>query len=27
VSELRPNLDLKQACDEFLQQNGWAADW
>ncbi|KAK4044088.1 hypothetical protein C8A01DRAFT_43024 [Parachaetomium inaequale] len=27
ASELRPNLDLKQACDEFLQQNGWAADW
>ncbi|KAH6856135.1 hypothetical protein B0I37DRAFT_351231 [Chaetomium sp. MPI-CAGE-AT-0009] len=27
ASELRPNLDLKQACDEFLQENGWAADW
>ncbi|KAK3352600.1 hypothetical protein B0T25DRAFT_188944 [Lasiosphaeria hispida] len=26
-SDLRPNLDLKQACDEFLQENGWAADW
>ncbi|KAK4134544.1 U-box-domain-containing protein [Trichocladium antarcticum] len=26
-SELRPNLDLKQACDEFLAENGWAADW
>ncbi|KAH6632277.1 hypothetical protein F5144DRAFT_491346 [Chaetomium tenue] len=26
-SELRPNLDLKQACEEFLEQNGWAADW
>ncbi|KAK1752317.1 U-box domain-containing protein [Echria macrotheca] len=27
ISELRPNLDLKQACDEFLQENGWAVDW
>ncbi|KAL2193629.1 hypothetical protein P885DRAFT_63825 [Corynascus similis CBS 632.67] len=27
ISELRPNLDLKQACEEFLQENGWAADW
>ncbi|KAL2267226.1 hypothetical protein VTJ83DRAFT_4503 [Remersonia thermophila] len=27
ISELRPNLDLKQACDEFLEENGWAADW
>lgn len=27
ASELRPNLDLKQACEEFLQENGWAADW
>ncbi|KAK0726394.1 hypothetical protein B0T21DRAFT_33740 [Apiosordaria backusii] len=26
-SDLRPNLDLKQACDEFLKENGWAADW
>ncbi|ENH69007.1 STIP1 like proteiny and U box-containing protein 1 [Fusarium oxysporum f. sp. cubense race 1] len=26
-SELRPNLALKQACEEFLEQNGWAADW
>jgi len=26
-SELRPNLDLKQACEEFLEENGWAADW
>ncbi|KAI5463718.1 hypothetical protein BGZ63DRAFT_197986 [Mariannaea sp. PMI_226] len=26
-SELRPNLGLKQACDEFLEQNGWAVDW
>ncbi|KAF4451791.1 STIP1 likey and U-box containing protein 1 [Fusarium austroafricanum] len=27
ASELRPNLALKQACEEFLEQNGWAADW
>ncbi|KAF5647280.1 benzoate 4-monooxygenase cytochrome P450 [Fusarium sp. NRRL 52700] len=26
-SELRPNLALKQACEEFLEHNGWAADW
>ncbi|KAF2967224.1 hypothetical protein GQX73_g6338 [Xylaria multiplex] len=26
-SELRPNLGLKQACEEFLEQNGWAVDW
>ncbi|KAI1185155.1 U-box domain-containing protein [Nemania serpens] len=26
-SELRPNLGLKQACEEFLDQNGWAVDW
>lgn len=27
ISELRPNLDLKQACEEFLEKNGWAVDW
>ncbi|EGS21753.1 uncharacterized protein CTHT_0036200 [Thermochaetoides thermophila DSM 1495] len=27
ISDLRPNLDLKQACEEFLAENGWAADW
>ncbi|KAL2164890.1 hypothetical protein VTH06DRAFT_186 [Thermothelomyces fergusii] len=27
ISDLRPNLDLKQACEEFLEENGWAADW
>ncbi|GAB1319426.1 hypothetical protein MFIFM68171_09636 [Madurella fahalii] len=27
ISELRPNLGLKQACEEFLEENGWAADW
>ncbi|KAF7546811.1 hypothetical protein G7Z17_g8170 [Cylindrodendrum hubeiense] len=26
-SELRPNLALKQACEEFLEENGWAVDW
>jgi STIP1 family protein 1 len=26
-SELRPNLGLKQACEEFLDENGWAVDW
>ncbi|KAI0408925.1 U-box domain-containing protein [Xylaria palmicola] len=25
--DLRPNLGLRQACEEFLEQNGWAADW
>ncbi|MCJ1478230.1 hypothetical protein MMC13_006907 [Lambiella insularis] len=25
--DLRPNLALKQACEEFLDQNGWAVDW
>ena len=24
---LRPNLALKQACAEFLEENGWAVDW
>ncbi|KAF7557195.1 hypothetical protein G7046_g6102 [Stylonectria norvegica] len=27
ASELRPNLGLKQACEEFLEHNGWAVDW
>jgi STIP1 family protein 1 len=26
-SDLRPNLALKQACDQFLDENGWAVDW
>ncbi|UQC76737.1 U-box domain-containing protein [Colletotrichum lupini] len=25
-SELRPNLGLRQACEEFLEENGWAVD-
>ncbi|KAK0619968.1 hypothetical protein B0T14DRAFT_520320 [Immersiella caudata] len=27
IEDLRPNIDLKQACDEFLEENGWAVDW
>ncbi|KAK7756670.1 hypothetical protein SLS62_001111 [Diatrype stigma] len=27
AEDLRPNIDLKQACEEFLDQNGWAVDW
>jgi STIP1 family protein 1 len=27
AAELRPNLGLRQACDEFLENNGWAVDW
>ncbi|TLD15316.1 U-box-domain-containing protein [Venturia nashicola] len=28
VSELRPNVALKKACDDFWEQNsGWAYDW
>ncbi|KAL1872764.1 hypothetical protein VTK73DRAFT_1370 [Phialemonium thermophilum] len=27
ISDLRPNLGLKQACEEFLEENGWAVDW
>lgn len=26
-SDLRPNLDLREACAEFLEENGWAVDW
>ncbi|KAI1208362.1 U-box-domain-containing protein [Annulohypoxylon truncatum] len=26
-SELRPNIQLREACQEFLDKNGWAADW
>jgi STIP1 family protein 1 len=25
--DLRPNIALKQACAEFLDENGWAVDW
>ncbi|KAJ9161763.1 U-box domain-containing protein [Coniochaeta hoffmannii] len=27
AADLRPNLALKEACAEFLEENGWAADW
>jgi STIP1 homology and U-box containing protein 1 len=27
IVDLRPNLGLKAACAEFLEQNGWAVDW
>lgn len=27
VTDLRPNLDLREACAEFLDENGWAVDW
>ncbi|KAI9678448.1 MAG: hypothetical protein M1829_002046 [Trizodia sp. TS-e1964] len=27
VQDLRPNLALKQACNEFIEENGWAVDW
>ena len=27
IEDLRPNLALKQACAEFLEENGWAVDW
>ncbi|KAI0452039.1 U-box domain-containing protein [Xylaria acuta] len=26
-SDLRPNIGLRQACEEFLENNGWAVDW
>ncbi|KKA28426.1 hypothetical protein TD95_003034 [Thielaviopsis punctulata] len=25
--DLRPNLQLREACEEFLNENGWAVDW
>lgn len=27
IAELRPNLALRQACADFLEENGWAVDW
>jgi STIP1 family protein 1 len=27
VEDLRPNLALKEACAQFLEENGWAVDW
>lgn len=27
AADLRPNMALRQACEDFLKDNGWAADW
>ncbi|KAK3337823.1 hypothetical protein B0H65DRAFT_532038 [Neurospora tetraspora] len=27
IKDLMPNIDLKHACEEFLNENGWAVDW
>ncbi|KAL2040498.1 hypothetical protein N7G274_006941 [Stereocaulon virgatum] len=27
MQDLRPNLALRQACEQFLTENGWAVDW
>ncbi|KAL8661423.1 MAG: hypothetical protein Q9202_005605 [Teloschistes flavicans] len=27
IDDLRPNLALKQACEDFLDRNGWAVDY
>ena len=27
ADDLRPNLQLKQACEVFLDNNGWAVDY
>jgi STIP1 family protein 1 len=27
VNDLRPNFALKEACEDFLNKNGWAVDW
>ncbi|KAI1170947.1 U-box domain-containing protein [Nemania sp. FL0916] len=27
VEDLRPNIALREACEQFLEENGWAADW
>lgn len=27
LEDLRPNLALRQACEEFLNENGWAVEW
>ena len=27
ASDLRTNLTLRQACEDFLEENGWAYDW
>ncbi|KAI5807891.1 hypothetical protein DFH27DRAFT_522592 [Peziza echinospora] len=25
--DLRPNLALREACEEYIRENGWAVDW
>ncbi|KAK2597393.1 hypothetical protein QQS21_006017 [Conoideocrella luteorostrata] len=27
AGDLRPNLGLRQACEDFINENGWAVDW
>ena len=27
LDDIRPNLALKQVCEEFWENNGWAVDW
>ena len=27
ADDIRPNLALKQACEDFLENNGWAVDY
>lgn len=27
IEDLRPNLALKEACAQYLEENGWAVDW
>lgn len=27
IDDLRPNIALKEVCEEFMKENGWAAEW
>jgi len=27
AADLRPNIALKEACEEYLHENGWAVDF
>ena len=27
IEDVRPNIGLRRACEEFLEANGWAVDW
>ncbi|KAK4188277.1 STIP1 homology and U box-containing protein 1 [Podospora australis] len=27
ITDLRPNIDLKKACEDYLEENGWAVDY